>query len=71
MYCGLRYESLADMPERMRQQVAGKLMDQAKAKKSVLVAATAEAPKESGSKYHNEKTAITGIKFDSRKEARR
>lgn len=55
---GLRYESLADMPAGMRSQVAAK----------ISVKAVPEAGK---SKYHNQKTEIEGIQFDSKKEARR
>lgn len=51
---GLRYESLADMPEGMRARVAGKV-----------------AVRKKLSKYHNEKTQVGAIRFDSRKEARR
>ena len=71
MYCGLRYESIADMPPKMREQIQGKLMDQIRQKKAVAVAAGPEAPAATGSKYHNEKAEVDGIKFDSRKEARR
>lgn len=49
---GLRVDSLADLPEQVRQQVGGKIADQA-------------------SKYHNRKIEINGIRFDSRKEAKR
>ena len=71
MYCGLRYESIADMPPKMREQIQGKLMDQIRQKKAVAVAAGPDAPAATGSKYHNEKAEVDGIKFDSRKEARR
>lgn len=49
---GLRVDSLADLPEQVRQQVGGKIAAQA-------------------SKYHNRKIEINGIRFDSRKEAKR
>ena len=58
---GLHYESLADLPPRMRQQVAGKVV----AKAAVTVAGRRE------SKYHNEPVTVKGIRFDSKKEARR
>ena len=61
---GLHYDSLADLPPKMRQQVAGKIV--AKNQPSVPVA---DAPKES--KYHNVKTEVNSISFDSKKEARR
>lgn len=60
---GLRYESLADMPEGMRAKVAGRLLPP----KAPPVAG--DIPKES--KYHNTKVAANGISFDSKKEARR
>lgn len=62
---GLRYESMADMPPRMRQQVAGKVMAACKAV-PVAGAAVKKAPK-----YHNIKTEVNGIRFDSKKEANR
>ena len=49
---GLRVDSLADLPEQVRQQVGGKIAAQA-------------------SKYHNRRIEINGIRFDSRKEAKR
>ena len=72
---GLRYDSVADMPEGMRRQVAAKLV--AGSEKGTAVAGTKETvpgrlaknlPK---SKYGNVKTEVAGITFDSRKEARR
>lgn len=71
MYCGLRYDSLADMPPKMREQIAGKLVDQIQAKRAVSVAGIQEEPSVSGNKYRNKKTVVDGISFDSRKEARR
>lgn len=79
---GLRYESLAQMPEGMRRQVAGKLITQSD---NTLPAAENTVPgSETGSarlewlserlkenKYHNVNTEVNGIKFDSKKEARR
>lgn len=58
---GLHYESLADLPPGMRQQVAGKVM--AKTAISNTVAAQR--------KYHNEPVNVNGIRFASKKEARR
>lgn len=71
MYCGLRYDSLADMPPKMREQIAVKLVDQIQAKRAVSVAGIQEEPSVSGNKYRNKKTVVDGISFDSRKEARR
>lgn len=50
---GLRVDSLADLPEQVRQQVGGKIAAQA------------------SNKYHNRKIELNGIRFDSRKEAKR
>lgn len=81
MYCGLRYESTVDMPPRMREQAERKLMEQEKAKrkrqalekaeKTAPVAGVQEAAGSSKTKYHNRKTEVDGIKFDSLKESRR
>ena len=61
---GLRFESMADMPPRMREAYARQMRD--------LSGAAAPAPLRKGSrgnaKYHNERA---GIRFDSQKEARR
>lgn len=67
---GLRYESMADMPPGLREkyaakQVAGKIM----AKPSQATPVAAHSEKES--KYHNVKVVVNGIRFDSKKEARR
>lgn len=62
---GLRYDSLADVPVRMRKQVAAKILP-----RSLIAAPTAEGSRRE-SKYHNSKVAVNGIHFDSRKEARR
>ena len=62
---GLHYESLSDLPPRMRQQVAGKIA-------TVLPQAQSVAgDMAKKSKYHNQKIVINGISFDSKKEARR
>ena len=50
---GLRVDSLADLPEQVRQQVGGKIAAQ------------------TSNKYNNRKIEINGIRFDSRKEAKR
>ena len=62
---GLRFDSLADMPEGMRKIAAGKLLEGAE--KPLPVAGASEK----ASKYHNVKTEAKGIVFDSKKEARR
>ena len=63
---GLRFESMADMPPRMRELYARQQMPGA---------AAAPAPLRKGSqgntKYHNERAERTGVRFDSQKEARR
>lgn len=62
---GLRFESLADMPEGMRRLAAEKIVNKS-VKADHVAGVTASA-----TKYHNIKTEIEGIKFDSRKEAHR
>lgn len=56
---GLRFESMADMPPRMRELYA----------KQGLAAAAAKPEK--ATKYHSTPTERAGIRFDSQKEARR
>lgn len=51
---GLRYESMADLPPKMRIQVAGRILDQKKKRPT---------------KYRNEPVTVEGIRFDSKKEA--
>lgn len=62
---GLRFESLADMPEGMRKIAAGKILEGAE--KPLPVAGTSEK----AAKYRNVKTEANGIVFDSKKEAKR
>lgn len=62
---GLHYESLADLPPKMRQQVAGKVMAKA------ALADPVAGPSGKKGKYHNEPVVVNGIRFDSKKEARR
>lgn len=64
---GLRYESLAQLPEGMRRQVAEKLLEIPARTLPVAV----PIKKATGSKYHNKKAVVNGIYFDSQKEARR
>lgn len=54
---GLHFESLADLPPKMRAQVAGRLIAQGQQKKK--------------QKYRNEPVTVKGIRFDSKKEAAR
>lgn len=66
----MRIDSIADLPERLRTQAAGKLLAQGSAvaaEKTPLVAGG--TPKES--KYHNVKVELGANKFDSKKEYRR
>ena len=64
---GLRFESMADMPPRMREAYARQMRD--------LSGAAAPAPLHEGSqgkeKDRNAPAERAGIRFDSRKEARR
>ena len=64
---GLRFESMADMPPRMRELYARQQID--------LSGAAAQATIRKGSrgntKYHNERAERAGVRFDSQKEARR
>lgn len=62
MASGLHYESLADLPPGIRQQVAGKVVAQA------LATRVAGQKKK---KYRNEPVTVEGIHFASKKEARR
>lgn len=55
---GLRFESMADMPPRMREAYAKQVLPDTQAQQ-------AEA------KYHNAPAERAGIRFDSKKEARR
>lgn len=61
---GMRIGSLADLPPQMRKQVAQKLMAQEGQKSD-------SAPSPAKTKYHNVKTEIQNIQFDSQKEAQR
>lgn len=64
---GLRFESMADMPPRMREAYAKQALD--------LSGAAAPAPLHKGSrgnaKYRNTPAERAGVRFDSQKEARR
>lgn len=56
---GLRFESMADMPPRMREIYARQQLPGAAAKP------------EKATKYHSTPTERAGVRFDSQKEARR
>lgn len=62
---GLHYESLSDLPPRMRQQVAGKIVT---ALPKVKPVAGREVKT---TKYHNIQRVEQNIRFDSQKEANR
>lgn len=55
---GLRFESMADMPPRMREAYAKQVLPEARAQQSAA-------------KYRNAPAERAGIRFDSQKEARR
>lgn len=59
---GLRYDSLVDLPPGMRRLVAGKVMEKA------AIATPVAGQK---TKYRNEPVRVSGIRFASKKEARR
>lgn len=62
---GLHYDSLSDLPLRMRQQVAGKIVT------DLPKAEPVAGDTVKHSKYHNQKITVNGIAFDSKKEANR
>lgn len=62
---GLRFDSLSDMPEGMRKLAADKIVA------GKVMGGPDKALPVAGSKYHNIKTETAGIRFDSKKEARR
>ena len=55
---GLHFESMADMPPRMREAYAKQVLTDTQAKQAAA-------------KYHNAPAERAGIRFDSQKEARR
>lgn len=65
---GLVFRSLADVPAGMRDQAAQKLLEDARGRQKTVPVAE-DSGKES--KYHNEQTEVAGLRFDSKKEARR
>ncbi len=72
---GLRFDSLADMPEGMRKLAAGKLVA---GQKERGIATSPPAPhndsegkKKKPNKYRNVEVEVDGIRFHSKKEARR
>ena len=62
---GLRFDSLSDMPEGMRKLAADKIVA------GKVKGGPDKALSVAGSKYHNVKTEASGVRFDSKKEARR
>ena len=66
---GLRIDSLADLPESLRAQAAGKLLAQGTAVVAEKTPVAAGEPK--AAKYHNVKVELGPNKFDSKKEYRR
>lgn len=66
---GLCFESLADLPPKMRQQAAAQLL---KRGANPVAGVTCRNPEKTHvHKYHNQPTMADGLKFDSKKEARR
>ena len=70
---GLRFDSLADMPEGMRKLAAGKIVAGQKKRE---IATSPAAPRNDSeekkpNKYRNVETVVDGIRFQSIKEARR
>lgn len=66
MVSGLHFDSLADLPPNMRKQVAAQMLGHPAQQHEAV-----EPQEKSQNKYHNLKTQVGAIKFDSRKEARR
>ena len=64
---GLRFESMADMPPRMRELYARQKLDISGA----AAPATLRKGSQGNTKYHNERAERAGVRFDSQKEARR
>lgn len=61
---GLYYASIQELPPKMRQQVAGKIL-------ATIKARPVAGPGETSSKYHNVKVQMDGHTFDSKKEYHR
>jgi len=71
---GLRFESLADMPEGMRKLAADKITAGTIKQPTAgeFLVKHLHVPKELKSpKYHNVETSVAGVRFQSLKEARR
>ena len=71
---GLRFESLADMPEGMRKLAADKITAGTVKEQTAaeFLVKTLHLPQERKTqKYHNVETQVAGIRFQSLKEARR
>lgn len=61
----MQIDDISKLPERYQQQIMRKIAERERQK------TTPATPKEKESKYHNVKTEVNGIWFDSQKEARR
>ncbi len=71
---GLVYESITDLPPAAREQAVRKLMEGQRTGRKPFAPEKAEHSPQEGqgqSKYHNMPTVVAGIRFDSKKEARR
>lgn len=68
---GLRFESLADMPEGMRKLAADKIAAGSVKEQTAEEFLVKKMNLPKTHKYHNVKTQVAGIRFDSKKEARR
>lgn len=61
----MQIDDISKLPERYQQQIMRKIAERERQK------TTPATPKAKESKYHNVKTEVNGIRFDSKKEARR
>lgn len=70
---GLRFESLADMPEGMRKLAADKITAGTVKEQTAaeFLVKKLNLPKEKTPKYRNVETSVAGVRFQSMKEARR
>lgn len=61
----MQIDDISKLPERYQKQIMAKMAERERGKP------TPATPKAKESKYHNVKTEVNGIRFDSKKEARR
>lgn len=61
----MQIDDISKLPERYQRQIMSKIAERERQKSSPV------PPKTKESKYHNIKTEVNGIKFDSQKEASR